>query len=82
MTASTCRGCGRPIVWIETPDGKRIPLDPKPPVYRVTSDGRGERDRLCMVSHFATCPQASDFSASNRRGDAADGARPQAGSQQ
>lgn len=77
-----CRGCGKPIVWIEL-DGKKIPLDPRAPVYRVwpADDGglrtpqTGERAPqkstetylapLYMVSHFATCPKASDFSRRN-----------------
>ena len=27
--ASTCRGCGRPVLWVETSTGKRMPLDPE-----------------------------------------------------
>lgn len=67
---STCRGCGKVIVWGVTPDGKRIPLDPKPPVYRTEERGAeviAARDREAMVSHFATCPEANRFSASGRR---------------
>ena len=72
---ATCRGCGKPIVWAIDPDGKRIPLDPKPPVYRLwpsgctvnsTDQDQCQRDRGAMVSHFATCPDANRFSGSNR----------------
>lgn len=67
-----CRGCGAEIVWGVTPNGKRIPLDPRPPVYYTgTLRGDGgvncERDREAMVSHFATCPQANRFSGSRRK---------------
>lgn len=71
---ATCKGCGKEIVWGVTEDGKRIPLDPKPPVYRlVDPEGqyttrRVERDRTAMVSHFVTCPQANQFSRSRRKG--------------
>lgn len=69
---STCRGCGADLVWGVTPDGKRIPLDPRPPVYRTGTllpDGgvRCERDREALCSHFATCPKADQFSGSRRK---------------
>jgi len=32
---SVCRGCGARVVWGKTPEGKTIPLDPKPPIYVV-----------------------------------------------
>lgn len=74
MTTSPCKGCGKPIVWARTPDGKRIPLDPRPPVYlwsaNETEDGyacfRADKTESTayFVSHFATCPKANDFSAS------------------
>ena len=66
---SPCRGCGKPIVWGLTNDNKKIPLDPAPPVYSiVTHNGQSEavRTTLAMVSHFATCPNANDFSASKK----------------
>jgi hypothetical protein len=60
------------MVWGETPDGKRIPLDPRAPVYLVTSpDGHEppivDRARLAFVSHFATCPKANEFSTSKKK---------------
>lgn len=60
-----CKGCGRPIVWARnTQTEKRVPLDPKPVCY-VVQEFDGEL--ICgpvtaMVTHFATCPKASDFS--------------------
>ena len=30
---STCRACGRPILWIGTPAGKSMPCDPEPVAY-------------------------------------------------
>lgn len=71
MSTSTCRGCGKPIVWATTPDGKQIPLDPRPPCYEVVQDiDTGEatctRKKDAMVTHFATCPKADQFSSGRR----------------
>lgn len=79
--SATCRGCGKPIVWGVTADGKKIPLDPRAPVYEVPSitpttfGTEGERIGItrnlsAMVSHFATCPQANQFSGSKKKGPA------------
>lgn len=65
-----CKGCGKPIVWGIGPDNKPIPLDPTPPVYQVEHiDNLGPtikthvtRNTGAMVSHFATCPKAGQFS--------------------
>jgi len=68
---SVCRGCGLSIVWATDPDGKKIPLDPRPPVYNVDGLGPGdpvcERNRAAMVSHFATCSAANEFSRGRRK---------------
>ncbi|MGB0685284.1 MAG: hypothetical protein ACPGQD_03720 [Planctomycetota bacterium] len=73
-----CRGCGKAIVWgvCEESAGK-LPLDASAPVYLFKGmSARGpvfERDtrnesgrRRAMVSHFATCPSANEFSKSGR----------------
>lgn len=69
--SATCRGCGKEIVWGVTNDGKKIPLDPRPPVYRIFTHPEGfigaERDREALCSHFATCPKANQFSGSRRK---------------
>ncbi len=66
---SKCKGCDKPIVWGVTEEGKRIPLDPKPAVYdveEVEGEVQATRDRTAMVTHFATCPKANDFSGGKR----------------
>lgn len=67
---SSCRGCGKAIEWGVTEEGKRIPLDPTPPVYSILSTQPGDlkvaRNHEAMVSHFATCPDANKFSGSNK----------------
>ena len=35
---STCKGCGAPIDWITTTEGKYMPVDPEP-VFIVEGDG-------------------------------------------
>ena len=68
-----CKGCGKKIFWIQTPEGKKIPLDLASPVYLITdkikslgtrSDPQG--DYVYAVSHFSTCSKANDFSASKK----------------
>lgn len=68
---ATCRGCGKPIIWGIGENGAKIPLDPRPACYDIQeSAGAGlklgevlvTRSRRAMVTHFATCPKASDFS--------------------
>ncbi len=79
---SKCRGCGAPMIWGQMEDGTWVPLDPKPAVYRlveftdlfagaVAKAVRQPAAQLGVaggfaVSHFATCPKASDFSRSQR----------------
>lgn len=42
-------GCRRPILWVITSRGRRMPVDPAP-------DERG-----VYTSHWATCPKAEQF---------------------
>lgn len=78
---NNCRGCGKPMIWGISKNGKmRIPLDPKAPVYyvlgnyNVGENGEGadikativERAQGYFVTHFATCPNANDFSRSKK----------------
>lgn len=76
MSEEKCKGCGKTIIWGMTEDGKKIPLDPAPPVYtlsgfaspvdsRYSEVARAKRTDF-MVSHFATCPQADRFSANKK----------------
>lgn len=72
MNRVPCGGCGKQIVFGTLPNGKRVPLDPSAPVYSVAEDGTCDRVQGVMVSHFATCSHANDFSASKRRGEEPD----------
>lgn len=67
-----CKGCGRPILWGRSEDGKPLPLDASAPVYlrefdpetRRTFwvlDARGPSGRIALVSHFVTCPARDQF---------------------
>ena len=81
---SPCRGCAKPVVWARSPSGGKIPLDPTPPVYTVTtlSDGsvKCERAPGVMVLHFATCSSADLFSKDKKTtGQAWEGIRDEKG---
>ncbi len=68
MSASHCRSCGAPIIWAETVNGRRMPLDEdpdpdgkfvldetrEPPLATFAPTDPGER----FQSHFATCPDS------------------------
>jgi len=72
IKVSKCKGCKKDIIWAETSDsGKKIPLDPRPAVYWVEEvvDDITEDKWVCAtrqpgayVTHFATCPNANEFS--------------------
>ena len=72
MSARACRGCGKSVVFAKDAEGKWQILDVVAPCFRQTgTDAKGafivERDPTAMVSHFATCPRANEFSAAKRR---------------
>lgn len=71
----TCKACGAPLLFARTPAGKAIPVDLRPPVYQVTEDLDGNaiaiRAEHSLVTHFATCPHAGEFSQRGRRRTAA-----------
>jgi len=79
MKTTPCQGCGKPIVFAKNSEtGKLIPLDPKALVYHYNGgdlDGEFEVHRLtsAWVSHFATCPNASQFSGKNRKAPSKEG---------
>ncbi len=77
---SMCRGCGKEIVWGKNEFGKKIPLDPRAPVYIIegviipgdfvpVSSAKTDSYQTAMVSHFATCPDANRFSASKKKSE-------------
>jgi len=72
-----CRGCGEHMEFITSVKGHRIPVDPEPVQFDVGSVldatyvsrsgvvfGKGsivQNGDPLYISHFATCPKASDF---------------------
>ena len=66
---SLCKGCQKPIVWAKSSEGKMIPIDPRPPIYAYSTEGGETVARRVFahgVSHFATCPNADNFSGSKK----------------
>lgn len=74
MKTSLCSTCGRQIVWgVNKETGKSVPIDMIPPVYAVHEEAGGSvtlvnLKKAAGVSHFATCPQASEHSKGGRGG--------------
>lgn len=67
---SQCK-CGKEILWAIGEQGQKIPLDAKAPVYILTGEGglmgpRCKREKKAYVTHFATCKNANEFSASKK----------------
>jgi hypothetical protein len=63
--SATCRSCGAAIIWAETVNGKKMPLDADP-AERPNGLFRLEGDKAISVSgepvyisHFVTCPNAA-----------------------
>lgn len=54
---SKCSKCDKEIIFVKTRGGKQMPCDPAM-ITILTDAGDIERGR---ISHFATCPFASDF---------------------
>lgn len=59
-----CRSCGAVIIWAQTENGKRIPLDAESEkrfvaLCRIEDDTPVVALRHTHLSHFATCPNAS-----------------------
>jgi hypothetical protein len=56
----SCRDCNAPILWVETENGKRMPLDADPERRFVIDAGTSPmraRTRNTYVCHLATCPK-------------------------
>lgn len=68
---SPCKGCGKPVVFVTTAEGKTVPLDPVAPIFVREPDGEGgavwaqDKSGDILVTHFATCSHANQFSRRN-----------------
>lgn len=70
---STCKGCDAPIIWVETVNGKRTPIDAKPERRYVIAERFGDMLPVVRIvktytPHFATCPKAGDFRKDKTKG--------------
>lgn len=57
MNEGVCKKCKNPIYWIETVNGKNMPVD-QTKITIVTAKGETYTG---YESHFSTCPYAKDF---------------------
>ena len=68
---STCKGCGRKVIFAKDENGTTQILDAVAPVYSVLeigppkgvgqSETRCVRSRTTYVSHFVTCSKREQF---------------------
>jgi hypothetical protein len=68
LNKEKCKSCGAEIVWAKTQEGKTMPLNARRVrAYRLKELETGEpvaepSDEPVYISHFLTCPQASQWS--------------------
>jgi len=63
--AAQCKSCGRKVLFVADDGGKNQVLDLVAPVYAVCDQSgtlMAGRAAVTYVSHFATCPQATQHS--------------------
>ncbi|OGR93724.1 MAG: hypothetical protein A2V88_00775 [Elusimicrobia bacterium RBG_16_66_12] len=63
----TCRGCGVAVIFVRDAMGRTQILDARAhPIYAIDRDDdegkRAVRLPNAFLSHFVTCPKASEFS--------------------
>jgi hypothetical protein len=64
---SVCKSCGAPIEWAEmVASGRKMPFDGEIVAVRTEHEPGSHRlieivDLAVSISHFATCPNASNF---------------------
>lgn len=69
MNRAPCRSCGQTVLWVNTSNGRRMPLDAQPSpkgnlvivgdvAYKA---GPTDINKPLYLSHFATCPQAGNW---------------------
>jgi len=58
-SASRCKTCGAPILWLRMTTGAQMPVDEKPQRLIVLEPTNVGVVRDCYTSHFATCPDAA-----------------------
>ena len=59
--SARCSSCGAAILWVETPNGKMMPLDEKPEKRVVIGAKTGRAHVLdTYTPHWVTCPHADD----------------------
>lgn len=71
MKTVPCKGCGKPVLFVKDEKGTTQVLDARAPIFHFNGgdiDGTFTVHRLssAWVSHFATCPNASEFSKGKR----------------
>lgn len=63
LDSGTCKSCRKKVIWGVTQEGRRLPLDPKQPVYRIViSQGiqiSVEKDKEAMIDHSRTCTEVN-----------------------
>ena len=69
-----CKACGAPVIWIKDQNGTKLPVNKVRVRAYIVTERRScylhlddNEPRLVHVSHFTTCPGASEFSQGKKK---------------
>lgn len=59
---ANCKACSKEIIWMKTENNRSHPFDARQTLLLVNNPDGTKTMKQGHVSHFATCPNAAQFS--------------------